>query len=304
VLSGDVGAYWQQVVQSGATVPSERALSELTAELVEMLGAADPHLREDLGTAVLSRWISLGVYDDLLASLGDTVSRGLRVGLGARDDDTVFRRSSSARILGPCIERDNQAHLLPVDAILRWADRSLSWFARERDDRGWVDGAGSAHSISHGADLLAACAASRHLDHTHLAVILDVIGERLAATTTYLHDGEDERLARAVLAVVHRELVEIETLETWLETIAELADTTRTPPTHAGRSPAAHNATQLLRTLFVELSLSGTNRAANDDGASPPRTRADLLLTLARVLPRNRRSPAPPPAEPRSATGV
>src|SRR4051794_8997163 len=104
-------------------VPAEPPLVDLTAELVQMLGSPDPIQRDALGYAVLARWITDGVYDDLLASLGDSVSRGLTVGLGATADDTVFRRSYSALVLAECVDRDNVASLLRVDVVIGWAER-------------------------------------------------------------------------------------------------------------------------------------------------------------------------------------
>lgn len=296
-----VEAYWQQIIESGLALPADRPLTELTAELVDMLGSLDPRLRDSLAYEVLAGWIGEGVYDDLLVSLGDSVSRGLSVGLGARDGETVFRRSFSALVVACCVERDNRAHVVPVDVVMRWAERSLAWFARERDDRGWVDGAGWAHSVAHGADLIGAIAASRHLDEAHLGVVLDVVAERLAATSAYLHAGEDDRLALAVLTVVQRELVPIERLEHWLDTVAGLTEgSVETPLGNAGPAPAAHNATQLLRALYTHLSIGIAPRGASIGFGSAPRTRADLLLALVGVLPRSSRwlypasgSPAP-----------
>jgi hypothetical protein len=98
-------------------------------------------------------------------------------------------------------------------------------------------------------------------------------------------------------------LVAIETLEAWLETVAELTD--RTVPTaigDAGPTPAAHNATQLLRALFTHLSIGVAPRSASLDFGTAPRTRADLLVALVRVLPRSSRwlyrSPLDATAEP------
>ncbi|MDP9318228.1 MAG: DUF2785 domain-containing protein [Actinomycetota bacterium] len=282
--------YWQRIIGSGMAVPSDRPLTDLTAELVDMLGSPDPTQRDGVAFDVLAGWIHAGVYDDLLASLGDSVSRGLAVGLGSRDGDTVFRRSFSALVLAACVERDNRAQLLPVDVVMRWAERSLTWFTHERDDRGWVENAGWAHSVAHGADLIGAIAASRRLDAAHLGVLLDVIAERLASTTAFLHAGEDDRLALAVLTVVQRELLPIDTLETWLETVASLTDQTRhTPLGEAGPTPAAHNATLLLRALFTHLSIGIGPSQASLGFAAAPRTRADLLLALVGVLPRSSR---------------
>jgi uncharacterized protein DUF2785 len=282
--------FWQRVIESGLAVPDDRPLTDLTAELVEMLGATDPLLRDGVAFEVLGHWIAEGVYDDLLASLGDSVSRGLVVGIGETHTDTVFRRSFSALVLTSCIERDNRAHLLPVDVVMRWAERALTWFAHERDDRGWVEGSGWAHSVAHGADLIGAIAASRRLGEPHLGVLLDVVAERLAATTEYLHAGEDDRLALAVLTVVQRELLPVELLETWLETVAGLTEQTReTPLGYAGPTPAAHNATHLLRALYAHLSIGISPSVSGLEFATAPRTRADLLLELVKVIPRSSR---------------
>ena len=117
-----------------------------------------------------------------------------------------------------------------------------------------------------------------------------MVAERLAATTEYLHAGEDDRLALAVLTVVQRELLPIETLERWLETVAALTEQTReTPLGRAGPTPAAHNASQLLRALYAHLSIGISPRSSSLGFAAAPRTRADLLLALVSVLPRSSR---------------
>ena len=94
-------------------MPSDRPLDDLTAELTRMLGDPDPAQRDGTAFPTLTTWIERGVYDDLLAGLGDGMATGLRVGLGERDTDTVFRRSFSALVLGECIARDNVRPLLP-----------------------------------------------------------------------------------------------------------------------------------------------------------------------------------------------
>ena len=150
-----------------------------------------------------------------------------------------------------------------------------------------MEGAGWAHSVAHGADLIGELAASRRLELPQLGVLLDVLVERLAATTEFLHAGEDDRLALAVLTVVQRELLPIETLEGWVETVATLTEQTReTPLGRAGPTPAAHNASQLLRALYTHLSIGISPSSASLTFAAAPRTRADLLLTLVSVLPR------------------
>ena len=174
-----VVGFWQQVLDSDMAVPAGRPLNELTAELVTMLGSTNPVERDEIAYPVLATWISEGVYDDLLVSFGDSLCDRLAFGLGNHDDDTVFRRSFSALVLAECVRRDNVAHVLPVDAVLDWADRAIGWYVREQDLRGWVDGKGWAHAVAHGADLIGALGASRHLGAVHLGVLLDVLAERV-----------------------------------------------------------------------------------------------------------------------------
>ncbi len=64
-----------------------------------MLGSTDPDLRDGVAYPVLATWIERGVYDDLLAGLGDGMAAGMTIGLGQNGTDTVFRRSVSTLIL-------------------------------------------------------------------------------------------------------------------------------------------------------------------------------------------------------------
>lgn len=264
-------AFWDRVVAEGHKVPSDRSLPDLTSELTTMLGDTDPERRDRIAYEVLATWVSEGVYDELLEGLGDGMAAGLRVGLGERDTDTVFRRSFSALLLGECVRRDNAAHVVPADTILRWGDQVAGWFVRERDLRGHVRDKGWAHAAAHGADALAALAASEAMGRLELTVLLDVIADRLVTDTgDRLVHGEDDRLAFATMEILRRDLVALEVLEPWL---ARLADAAR--PDHRsdhGIDPyrAAGNVQAFLRALHLQLAL----------GPRAPAARADLLLTL------------------------
>ena len=106
--------YWDQVQAADFEVPADRPLDDLTAELTTMLGSTRPEVRDGTAYPALATWIDRGVYDDLLVGLGDGMVAGLSVGLGETGTDTVFRRSFSALIVGECLERDNEQHLVPA----------------------------------------------------------------------------------------------------------------------------------------------------------------------------------------------
>lgn len=260
------GSYWEAVRSTGLGVPSDRPLDELTAELTRMLGDPDPDIRDAIAYSTFSTWIARGVYDDLLPGLGDGMAAGLVVGLGEGVSDSVFRRSFSALVLRECIARDNERPLVPGGKVLEWGDRIATWMLRERDLRGFVLGNGWAHAVAHGADALATLAASPHVATPELTVILDVIADRvLAKVAVPFGQGEPDRLARATIAVLRRNVVPLDVVERW---VARIGAAIAVP------APDAGNAEAFLRALYLQLAL----------GPNPPEVRADLLLTLVDVL--------------------
>lgn len=279
--------YWQSVMQSGMIVPVDRSLDESTAELVELLGNPNPRLREDVAYTLLTTWINRGVYDDLLAGFGDGIAPGLRQGLGSDGDVTVLRRSYSALMLAEIVGRDNNAQLLGPESVLHWGDLATSWYVREQDHRGWIPELGWAHAIAHGADVLAALARSRHFGRLELTVLLDVIADRVLTPTSYVwRHGEDDRLAYAVMTLLHRNALDPVLVEPWL---ARLGEGIKHPRTRGHvdaewPSPTARNTSALLRALHVQLALGVQGRAdLRADAelfAERPAHRTDLLLAV------------------------
>jgi hypothetical protein len=268
------GQYWKQVHASGLAVPSDRPLDDLTAELTRMLGDTDPETRDGTAYPTLATWVNRGVYDDLLAGLGDGMAAGLGVGLGERDTDSVFRRSFSALILGECIGRDNERPLVAGGKVLEWGDRVATWLLRERDLRGFVPGKGWAHAVAHGADALGTLAQSPHVGANELTVILDVIADRVLLPVDRLfHNGEPDRLAAATMEVLRRNRLPLRVVEPW---IARIVGGATLRSTYDDRDPhlAGGNAEAFLRALYLQLSL----------GPHPPEVRSDLLLVLVDAL--------------------
>jgi hypothetical protein len=262
-------AFWDRVVAEGHKVPAEPPLADLTAELTTMLGDVDPYRRDQIAYPTLATWVAEGVYDDLLAGLGDGMTAGLTVGIGEQESDSVFRRSFSVLVLGECVERATNVDVVPDETVLRWGDRIAGWLVRERDLRGFVPGKGWAHAVAHGADALGTLAEHRAMGRLELTVLLDVVADRLLLPTPYrfLH-GEDDRLALATMRVLRRDVVALEVLEPW---VARLAAASR-PSFEGDGDPYAvtGNVQAFLRALHLQLALA----------PQPPAVRTDLLLTL------------------------
>lgn len=260
-------SYWKQVIERGLEVPTDRPLDDLTAELTTMLGSPDPALRDATAYPTLATWVDRGVYDDLLVGLGDGMAAGLAVGLGESGTDTVFRRAFSVLVLATVIERDTAEHLVPGEQVLRWADRIVSWYLRERDVRGHVPVKGWAHAIAHGADAIGVLAASPHFGATELTVLLDVLADRVLLDDGPLRAGEPDRVALAVLAVLRRNLVPTKVFEPWVARLA--AGATSSLP-----DSSTDNAQQLLRALYLVLVLA----------PDPPADKADQVLVMVDAL--------------------
>ncbi len=267
--------YWSQVQATGFEVPSDRPLDDLTAELTTMLGSTQPEVRDGTAFPALATWIGRGVYDDLLAGLGDGMVAGLSVGLGETGTDSVFRRSFSALILAACLERDNDQHLLPGGKILEWGDRAATWFLGERDTRGFVAGKGWAHAVAHGADTIGALSGSPHLAGPEHALLLDILAERVLQQPADdpLVAGEPDRIAAAVMQVLRRNTLGTDALEPWVHRLAAAGHPFRGPADEDPYAPTAAPQA-LLRALFVQLSLA----------SHPPTVRPDLLLVVIEAL--------------------
>lgn len=213
--------FWEQVAAHDYAVPAERRLDDMTVELVELLGTTDPHLRDELAATVLRTWIARGIYDDLLPALGDGLTEGLRPGLGEQGGYSVLRRSFSAASLAHVLARDVASPRVPRETVLAWGDRGLSWLVAEQDLRGHVPGAGRAQALRHGADLVAALAASPHLDEGGLMVLLDIVADRLLAPTGELFGGrEEDAFAAAVMSLLQRDVVDVALLDLWVGRLA------------------------------------------------------------------------------------
>jgi hypothetical protein len=175
-------------------------------------------------------------------------------------------------VLSEILARDNIELLVSATDVMRWGDRATSWYVRERDLRGYVQGRGWVHAVAHGADLIGQLARSRHLSSLEQTALLDVVADRLLAPTSHVwRHGEDDRLAYAVMAIVHRGDVGVNVLEPWVRRIGQGI---RQPATRGAApewpTPVAVNATNFLRALHLQLALGVRRRAAGP----PPVRRA------------------------------
>jgi hypothetical protein len=246
-------AFWQSVAANKFAVPSGQSLPALLDELTTLLGSRDPELRDDIAYTTLVHWI----YRQRLVSVEERRrllrewTMNLTRGIGEKGTPGVLRRSFSALALGPLAILDNEAPYLERDEFDRLLDAALVYLRDERDVRGFDPDLGWMHSVAHTGDLIKFLARSRHLRVEQQAAILTAISTKLRATDTVLVDGEDERVARAVLSIVAREDADAAGFTAWVKTLGPPVRTAG--PTAADRA-ADQNVRHLLVSLFAVVS--------------------------------------------------
>jgi hypothetical protein len=117
-------------------------------------------------------------------------------------------------------------------------------------------------------------------------VLLDVVADRLLQPTTYrLHHGEDDRLAYAVMASLHRNLLPAGVVEPWIARLGAALSAPRGATEWP--SPTAFNTQNFLRALHLQLATGVRAQDVPGDQvlfAAPPRERADLILAVLEAL--------------------
>jgi Protein of unknown function (DUF2785) len=153
----------------------------------------------------------------------------------------MARRETKAPFMGT-----ERYHGLVADAI--------SYLQAERDLRGYDAKLHWIHATAHTADLLAGLAGSTLLTQDEQSSILSAIAARLTTAPEVFTQGEQDRLAAAVLAVVHRPDFESAKFEPWLTALQnEDRDVWAKPsPETLARY---QNHTYLLQALFARLAI-------------------------------------------------
>ncbi|WP_406038288.1 DUF2785 domain-containing protein [Micromonospora sp. NBC_00898] len=280
--------YWERIRSADGVVPTDLPLPRLVAELEDMLALPDAHTRDEIAYEVLGDWVLQGVCDADLVGLGDRLVAAIGRGLGEVGTDSVFGRSFAALVLGLVIERDIVAEIVDGETMTQWLNDFLDWFAAERDLRGVTDPRrGVAHVPAHAADVIATLARSRHVDAAAAGRLLDAIPARLVDTAgTTLLLSEDERLAYASMALLHRGDLPAGRLERAIAPLRELS-TVRHRHDLDPRAHARLNAINYLRALYLQLDLGVKAMpwyAADDHFAAPPPDRRAMCAVIADVL--------------------
>ncbi len=248
-------AYWQAIAKNRYTVPEHESADALSRELSALLVSPDPELRDDLAYSILARWIyRSNISTPQLITLTDEWRANLKAGIGETNTDSVLHRSFSALCLSSMAAREAKTPFMGAPRYHQLVAEAVAYLQAERDLRGYDAKLHWIHSTAHTADLLAALASSSLLTKEEGSAILSAIAARLSSAHEVYTQGEQDRLAAAVVAVIRRSDFDASAFEPWLNGIhdEDREVWTATSPESLARF---QNHNYLLQALTVRLAL-------------------------------------------------
>lgn len=250
--------FWVSLAQNRFEVPPGESAYGLLVEMNDLLGSTDPVLRDDVAYGAAARWM----YRERRLTAGQQKhivgmwTSNLSAGIGEAGTDSVFRRSFSALNLSIAAAADLQAPFLSQAEFDNLLAAALTYFARERDTRGYDAVKGWMHTPAHTADLLKFLARNPKLPISSQSRLLNGVAEKCAAVGHTWAWGEGERLAQVVRSIVRRADFDAQVFEAWVGNVDadRKALWARAPAIDPARFPAVQNTLDVLRATFVALS--------------------------------------------------
>jgi hypothetical protein len=252
--------FWRGIAKNRYAVPDHESADALAHELSALLASADPELRDDLAYSILAHWIYHRdtLTTPTLLALTDEWRANLTSGLGEAGTNSVLKRSFSALSLSEMAKREAKTPFMGEDRYHSLVGQAISYLKAERDLRGYDATLHWIHATAHTADLLAALADSPLLTAEEAAAILKATATRLSTAPQVYTQGEQDRLAAAIVSVIRRKDFDASTFDPWL---AHIDDEDRDVWTATTVESLAryqnHNYT--LQALTVRLSLEGNS---------------------------------------------
>lgn len=179
---------------------------QLVKGMLQHIGSTDSELRDELIYSVFFQLIMEKVLTDaeLISILGicrdeDHLFRQIN----ESSTDAVFTRSFSSLVIALVLHQDRTRRFLSNSDLKTTFAASFDYMEQEQDTRGFVEGKGWAHSIAHGADLLAEAVYHPEFEMEETERCLAVVAACLFKDGYYMNE-EDERLIFVVEALLEK----------------------------------------------------------------------------------------------------
>lgn len=247
----------QALRDAGFEIAEAGERETLAMALLDCLGHPDPTLRDGVAYEALARWMRAGAFDP--AAL-----RRLRGGLEAilaEDDPSGFGQPFAALVLSEVARTDRIDPWMAGDERRAMVASAAAWVRDVADYRGFDPREGWRHGVAHGADWLMQLALNPALDQAGADAILSAVAVQVAPENGHAYVfGEPERLARPLLSLGERGLLQPARLDAWLAAHVDKLQ----PARHADPAWLArrHNVLAFLRVLYVATAQAGDDAVA------------------------------------------
>lgn len=195
----------------------------LVNRIIDHLGSSDPELRDALGYRVLSRLIyrqkMLSVDQLRLVSKRVVAEDMWLSGIEEQNTNSVLLRSFSSLLVVLLLVVDAEDSFYQEEEWERVFQTLEQYCERELDFRGYIPGAGWAHSVAHAADVVLAFGKHPRTTKLHAARLLSMVQVLIGNATAVFVAEEDERLAKAVLSLVEAGCLTHADVRVWLEAV-------------------------------------------------------------------------------------
>lgn len=209
----DLTSYTEQQIR-------EKDLDTLIKKMMYHIGSPDSELRDTLIYSTFGKLIQEDYLNhQQMKYIIETClnEQHLFLNIGVTNKDSVFTRSFSVLTIALILAKDRENHFLSKDIVISAIESSINYLVREEDIRGYIEIKGWAHSIAHGADLLAAAIKHPLFPSQLTKKCLYTIGVCLFKSGSYI-DDEDERLIDALEALLDKGTEE-SIIEKWMLTL-------------------------------------------------------------------------------------
>jgi hypothetical protein len=166
-----------------------------------------------------------------------------------------LKRSFSALCLSSIAEREAKAPFLGEARYHQLLADAVTYLQSERDLRGYDAKLGWIHANAHTADLLQALADSPQLTKEEQSNILSALAIRLSSAPEVYTQGEQDRMAAAVLAVIRRSDYDAASFDSWLAKLQDEDKKVWANPLTPETLARYQNHTYFLQALVVRISL-------------------------------------------------
>ncbi|MCP3032004.1 DUF2785 domain-containing protein [Halobacillus sp. A1] len=211
----------QPIKDNDYQLSENQNLSELTTLMLQKIGSPDPVLREELIYMIFSNFIKRDYYNaeqlkNILRSVLNKNYLFYRIKTSNKEENAVFRRSVSVRLISPIMKKHRENQLLSEQEIHRVWDNLKKYMEQEKDHRGYIDGKGWAHAMANAADALYNVASCEEITTQEVRDMLPIIREQFLIDQPYLFD-EEERMVTALIAMFDK--IEPDERAEWLKTL-------------------------------------------------------------------------------------